>query len=119
MHHAAALIVVIQAWIVLVHKRAVRRAAFPRVTYGPMLARDQERIANLNYIYNCNDVEATQMLRMRRAPFYALVKTFRERGLLVDSIHTSVEEQVAMFLHVVGHSGCRIHSGDPDRKSVV
>ena len=104
MHHAAALIVVIQAWIVLVHKRAVRRAAFPPITYGPMLARDQERIANLNYIYNCNDVEATQMLRMRRAPFYALVKTFRERGLLVDSIHTSVEEQVAIFLHVVGHN---------------
>ncbi|KAK1695491.1 hypothetical protein QYE76_012188 [Lolium multiflorum] len=69
-----------------------------------MLQRDQERIANLNNIYNCNDVEAIQMLRMRRAPFYALVKTFRERGLLTDSIHTSVEEQVAMFLHVVGHN---------------
>jgi hypothetical protein len=69
-----------------------------------MLQRDQERIANLNNIYNCNDVEAIQMLRMRRAPFYALVKSFRERGLLTDSIHTSVEEQVAMFLHVVGHN---------------
>ena len=104
MHHAAALIVVIQPWIMLVHMRALRRAAFPCVTYGPMLARDQERISNLNYIYICNDVEATQMLRMRRAPFYALVKTFRERGLLVDSIHTSMEEQVAMFLHAVGHN---------------
>nr|XP_020164914.1 protein ALP1-like [Aegilops tauschii subsp. strangulata] len=29
---------------------------------------------------------------------------FRSRGLLQDSIHTSVEEQVAMFLHVVGHN---------------
>ncbi|XP_071680294.1 uncharacterized protein [Lolium perenne] len=88
----------------MVHKRAVRHAAFPRVTYGPMLQRDHERIANLNNIYNCNNVEAIQMLRMRRAPFYALVKTFRERGLLTDSIHTSIEEQVAMFLHVVGHN---------------
>jgi hypothetical protein len=69
-----------------------------------MVQRDQERIANLNHIYNCNDVEAIQMLRMRRASFYALVKTFRARGLLTDSIHTSVEEQVAMFLHVVGHN---------------
>jgi hypothetical protein len=42
------------------------------------------------------------MLRMRRAPFYELVKRFRERGMLSDSIHTCVEEQVAMFLHVVG-----------------
>src|SRR4051812_43667896 len=69
-----------------------------------MLARDQERLANLNYIYNCNDVEAVQMIRMRRAYFYALANTFRKRGLLVDSIHTSVEEQVAIFLHVVGHN---------------
>ncbi|XP_071685403.1 uncharacterized protein [Lolium perenne] len=64
----------------------------------------EERIANLNNIYNCNDVEAIQMLQMRIAPFYALVKTFWDRGLLTDSIHTSVEEQVAMFLHVVGHN---------------
>jgi hypothetical protein len=47
-----------------------------------MLARDQDRIANLNFICNTNDVEAIQMLRMRRAPFYELVKRFRERGLL-------------------------------------
>jgi hypothetical protein len=39
-----------------------------------MLQRDQERIANLNYIYNMNDVEAVQMLRMIGAPFYELVK---------------------------------------------
>jgi hypothetical protein len=38
------------------------------------------------------------MLRMRRAPFYELVKRFRERGLMSDSIHTTVEEQVAMFM---------------------
>jgi hypothetical protein len=44
------------------------------------------------------------MLRMRRAPFYKLVKRFRERGLLQDSIHTGVEEKVAMFLHIVGHN---------------
>jgi hypothetical protein len=69
-----------------------------------MLPQDQERIAYLNYIYNCNDVEAMQMLQMRRDPFYALVKTFMERGLLKDSIHTSVEEQVTMFRHVVGHN---------------
>ncbi|XP_051229967.1 protein ALP1-like [Lolium perenne] len=87
----------------MVHKSAVRHAAFPRVSYDPMLQRDHERI-NLNYIYNSNNVEAIQMLRMRRDPFFALVKTFKERGLLVDSLHTSVEEQVAMFLHVVGHN---------------
>jgi hypothetical protein len=103
-HQATTLVAVIQAWILLLHKRAVMCAAFPQVIYGPMLQRDQERIANLNWIYNRNDVEAVQMLRMRTTPFYELVKRSRERGLLSDSIHTCVEEQVAMFLHVVGHN---------------
>jgi aminoglycoside phosphotransferase family enzyme len=104
-HQAAALVAMIQAWILLLlHKRAVMRAAYLDMSYGPMLKRDQERIANLNWIYNNNDVEAVQMLRMRRAPLYELVKRFRERGLLSDSIHTSVEEQVAMFVYVVGHN---------------
>ena len=60
---------------------------------------------NLNYIYNYNDVESLNMLRMKRAPFFALVTRLRTGGLLVDSIHTSVEEQVAMFLHAGGAGG--------------
>ena len=101
---AAALISVIQAWVMFMHQRAVRHAGRPLIRYGPLFPREQERIQNLNYIYNCNDVEALWMLRMKRAPFARLVETFRSRGLLQDSINTSVEEQVAMFLHVVGHN---------------
>jgi hypothetical protein len=44
------------------------------------------------------------MLQMRISPFFALIKKFRERELLQDSIHTFVDDQVAMFLHVVGHN---------------
>ena len=100
----ASLIVVVQAWIILIRKIIVRRNVYPLVSYGPMLARDQERIANLNHIYNTTDLEAVQMLQMGRGPFYELVKRFKDGGLLKDSIHTSVEEQVCMFLHVVGHN---------------
>jgi hypothetical protein len=57
-HQAATLVVVIQSWILLLHKRAVMRTAYPDVSYGPMLQRDQERIANLNWIYIRNNVEA-------------------------------------------------------------
>jgi hypothetical protein len=32
------------------------------------------------------------------------VKSLRGSGLLEDSIHTSVEEHVAMFIHVIGHN---------------
>ena len=33
-----------------------------------------------------------------------LYNLFRQRGLVLDSINASVEEQVAMFLHVVEHN---------------
>ncbi|KAI4966652.1 hypothetical protein ZWY2020_037672 [Hordeum vulgare] len=86
------------------HQRVVRRVGRPLIRYGSMFIQDQERIQNLNYIYNCNEVEALWMLRMKRAPFARLVETFMIRALLQDNINTCVEEQVAMFLHVVGHN---------------
>jgi hypothetical protein len=76
----------------------------PTITYGPMHVMDEERQRNLNLIYNSNDIEYVNMLRMRRAPFFHLVNLFRERNLLRDSIHSCVKEQVAMFLYVVGHN---------------
>uniref|UniRef100_N1QPM9 DUF8040 domain-containing protein n=1 Tax=Aegilops tauschii TaxID=37682 RepID=N1QPM9_AEGTA len=100
----ASLIALVQAWILLVHKRAVHQNESPRIQYVPMLIWDQERIGNLNYIYSCNDTEALWMLRMKRAPFSRLVQTFRSRWLLEDSTHTTVEDQLAMFLYVVGHN---------------
>jgi hypothetical protein len=76
----------------------------PSITYAPMSVMDEERQRNLNLIYNCNDVECVNMLRMRRLLFFRLCELLRHRNLLRDSIHSSVEEQVAMFLHVVGHN---------------
>jgi hypothetical protein len=43
---------------------------------------DRERTDNLNYVYNNNDVEIVQMLRMKRTPFNSLVNTFMVRGSL-------------------------------------
>jgi hypothetical protein len=40
------------------------------ISYGPMSKRYEERQANLRIIYNCNNVECVNMLRMRRAPFF-------------------------------------------------
>ena len=39
----AALIAVVQAWILLIRKIVVRRNAYPLVSYGPMLGRDQKK----------------------------------------------------------------------------
>jgi len=100
--HATALITAMYA-LLFSRIRMVQNAR-PQITYAPMSAMDEERQKNLNKIYNCNDVECVDMLRMRRAPFFRLCNLLKERNLLRDSIHSSVEEQVAMFLHVVGHN---------------
>ena len=55
-------------------------------------------------IYHSTDIECISMIRKKRAPFFELVKTFRERSLVTDREGVSVEEQVAMFLLVVGHN---------------
>ena len=44
------------------------------------------------------------MLRLERAVFFRFCSLFRNRGLLRDTIHMCVEEQVAMFLNTVGHN---------------
>lgn len=102
MIRGTALVTVISAWMWLRFRRMMR---FRRgITYGPMSARDQERAANLSFIYNSQDVHCVELLRMRRAPFFQLCDLFRNRSLLRDSINISIEEQVAMFLMVVGHN---------------
>ena len=82
----------------------IRCLAQRRISYAPMAERDEIRQRNLMFIYNSDDTKCIDILRMRRAPFFQLCDLFRSRQLLKDSIHSSIEEQVAMFLHVVGHN---------------
>ena len=74
------------------------------ITYGPMAARDQERANNLRFIYHSDGRCRVELLRIRRAPFFQLCDLFHNRGVLRDSINSNIEEQVAMFLLVVGHN---------------
>jgi hypothetical protein len=97
-----ALVVVITAWMyVRFRQMSTSRRG---ITYGPMSAREQERANNLRFIYHSDDRRCVELLRMRRAPFFQLCNLFRNRGLLRDSINNNIEEQVAMFLLVVGHN---------------
>jgi hypothetical protein len=65
---------------------------------------EKHRQRTLNLIYNSTDVECLSMLRMTRAPFFALCNLFRHRSLVPETKGCTVEEQVAMFLHIVGHN---------------
>ena len=71
---------------------------------APMSVRDEQCQNNLAYIFNSTDTQRVELLRMRRARFYQLCDLFRSRELLKDTIHCNIEEQVAMFLHVVGYN---------------
>ncbi|XP_020402729.1 protein ALP1-like [Zea mays] len=103
---AAALTVVMVSFVTT---RLKRKRFDPEVEPDPLVyvLREQSELhrqRTLNMIYNSTDVECISMLRMKRAPFFALCTTFRERGLVTDREGVPVEEQVAMFLHVVGHN---------------
>ncbi|XP_022684247.1 putative nuclease HARBI1 [Setaria italica] len=82
-------------------KRATRREG---ITYGPIDERDRMRLEYLNNKIWKDDIVCVNMLRLNKAKFFRFCNLFRDRGLLEDTIHCSVEQQVAMFLNTVGHN---------------
>ena len=82
-------------------KRGTRREC---ITYGPMEERDRIRIKYLNAKIWKDDTTCINMLRLDRSRFFRFCKVFRDRGLLEDTIHMCIEQQVAMFLNTVGHN---------------
>lgn len=49
-------------------------------------------------VHNC-----VEYLRMTNDTFLRLCTTLRECGHLRDTVHVIVDEQVAVFIHIVGH----------------
>jgi hypothetical protein len=101
-NQAAALVVVLVSFVVTRMRKVY--AQVESIPYGPRTESDQHRQRTLHMIYNYNDAECISMLRMRRAPFFTLCNLLRTRGLVPETNGCSIEEQVAMFLHVVGHN---------------
>lgn len=70
--------------------------------YAPLVHRDIWRTSELIRLIDTSDRICIRELRMSRPVFYKLCARLRDRGLLVDTLHVSVEEQLAMFLKIVG-----------------
>ncbi|KAL6638731.1 hypothetical protein ACP70R_023590 [Stipagrostis hirtigluma subsp. patula] len=85
-------------------RRMRNRNRCPPRKYAPLVARDLVRKTRLDELYNGTDTNCINQLRMRKAVFFKLSARLRDAGLLRDTIHVSVEEQLAMFLHTVGHN---------------
>jgi hypothetical protein len=58
--------------MLLIHLKEVRCNYRSILTYGPMFERDRERMENLKYMHDNNNVEAINILRMKRAPLTTL-----------------------------------------------
>jgi hypothetical protein len=86
----AAMIIAVASWFFLWFRRRVADAR--SITYGPMTKRDHQRLNNLRYIYESDDVHYKDLLRMRRAPFLELCNLFHQRALVTNSINATVEE---------------------------
>ncbi|PVH62603.1 hypothetical protein PAHAL_3G335000 [Panicum hallii] len=95
---AAYMLLSMMAMIIQSRKRKRRESVEP-ITYAPIEERDRMRIEYLNNKIWKNDVTCVNMLRLNRASFFRFCKLFRDRGLLQDTIHLCVEQQVAMFLN--------------------
>jgi hypothetical protein len=65
---AAAMVVAVAVWFFMWFRRRAQDAR--SVTYGHIVERDQQRMNNLRYIYESDDVNCVNLLRMRRAPFF-------------------------------------------------
>jgi hypothetical protein len=101
-NQVVALVVVMVSYVVTRLRRS--RPEPDPLLYHLRSDAEQHRKQTLQAIYNSADAECLSMLRMTRAPFYAFCNLFRNRGLVLEKAGCTVEEQVAMFLHVVGHN---------------
>jgi hypothetical protein len=101
----ACTLVVVMSGFVASRIRRMRPIPEPNpLLYQLKTQAEEHRQRALQMIYMSTDRECVSMIRMSRAPFFALCDLFRQRGLVPKTFGCSVEEQVAMFLHIVGHN---------------
>ena len=87
---AAAMVVVMLSFFVTRLRRI--RAQLEPVPYGPRPLSQHHRLTTLQMIFNSTDAECLAMLRMIRAPFFALCNLFRDRGLVRETSGCSIKE---------------------------
>jgi len=74
------------------------------ITYAPMINRDVERLKRLNRLYHGTEAHCLSELHMRKSVFHKRCAELRSRALLDETFHVTIEEQVAMFIRVVGQN---------------
>ncbi|XP_058114233.1 uncharacterized protein LOC131257354 [Magnolia sinica] len=65
---------------------------------------DYKRSKIINGIIRAGDNKCMAQLRMKKDIFFHLCSFLRDMNLLPDGKHVTIEEQLVMFLHTVGHN---------------
>lgn len=81
-----------------------KRRRISQNLYVPRIHRNIQRHEYLSRLYYGSDTSSISMIRMKRVTFFKLCDCLRERNLLHDTLNVTLEEQVAVFLHIVGHN---------------
>ena len=89
-NQAAALVVVMVSYVVIRLRRSSPEQD-PLLYYLRSDA-EQHRKQTLQAIFNSTDADCLSMIRMTRAPFFALCNLFRDRGLVPKKAGCTVEE---------------------------
>uniref|UniRef100_A0A1D1XWP8 (Dimethylallyl)adenosine tRNA methylthiotransferase MiaB n=1 Tax=Anthurium amnicola TaxID=1678845 RepID=A0A1D1XWP8_9ARAE len=73
----------------------------PRI---PSSDRDRIRKKYMESIIGVDDVTSIKMICVNRRTFYQLYTVVRQKKLLHDTLHVTVQEQLLMFLHTISHN---------------
>lgn len=76
----------------------------PRRNVESSLYWDLSRKKHMNHILRSGRAYYVSYLRMGIGLFMHVSQIMRDRHLLVDTRHVSIDEQLAIFLHIVGHN---------------
>ncbi|KAL3614680.1 hypothetical protein CASFOL_041437 [Castilleja foliolosa] len=74
------------------------------ITRKPIRSLSPKGSGFLNELIHGNDDLFREMLRMDKHVFHKLSDTLRQRGMLRDTAGVMIEEQLAIFLNIVGHN---------------
>jgi hypothetical protein len=85
-------------------RKRKHHAHIDEISYSPIEDRDMSRTDYFNNKIRKNDVICVNMLRLNKCTFIYFCDRIQERGLLQDTVHMCVEQQVVMFLHTIGHN---------------
>ena len=95
---------VICALVVSLAAFAASIAAVAQEGRRSICKRKRGEIPFYKHIVYSNETDCHDQIRMSRQAFFRLVDILRQKGSITNTMHLTLEEQLVMFLHTLGHN---------------